>query len=139
MEETRQDAVLHMVHLLTRFPPAVRAAYILMRRETPRLTERAVLGQCLYEVLKSVVSQRVIQSDPKRYFEGSRLLFGLILEKAKNLKVSRIVYGESNTQAVASYWGPRNTTRSLGSAVFRYYRAKFSARPTIDVEQPFVF
>jgi hypothetical protein len=29
------------------------------------------------------------------------------------------VYGESYTQAVASYWEPRNTTRSLGSAVFR--------------------
>jgi hypothetical protein len=90
MEEIRQDAVLHMIHLLTRFPPAVRAAYILMRGGTPRMSERVALAQCLYEVLKSVVPLRVIQSDPKRYYEGSRLLFGLILEKAKNLKVSRI-------------------------------------------------
>ena len=90
MEDTRQDAVLHVIHLLTRFPPAVRAAYILMRGETPRLSERAALAQCLYEVLKTVVPLQTVRSDPKRLFEGSRLLFGLILEKAKNLKVSTL-------------------------------------------------
>jgi hypothetical protein len=90
MEDVRKDAVLHMIHLLTRFPPAVRAAYILMRGEAPQISERAALAQCLYEALKSIVRPEVIKSDPKRYYEGSRLLFGLILEKAKNLKVSKI-------------------------------------------------
>lgn len=47
MEEAREDAVLHMLYLLTRFPPAVRAAYILMRGETLRYPERAALSQCL--------------------------------------------------------------------------------------------
>ncbi|KAF2824079.1 hypothetical protein CC86DRAFT_421855 [Ophiobolus disseminans] len=90
MEEAQQDAVLHMIHLLTRFPPAVRAAYILMRGETPRSPERAALAQCVYEVLKTVVPLRIVGSNCMRLFEGSRLLFGLILEKAKNMKLSSI-------------------------------------------------
>lgn len=89
MEDERQDAVLHMIYLLTRFPPAVRAIYILMRGETPPSAERAALAQSIYEVLKSVVPLRVVGSDPLRFFEGSRLLFGLILEKAKNLKITK--------------------------------------------------
>jgi hypothetical protein len=88
MEDERQDAVLRMIHLLTQFPPAVRAAYILMRGETPQLSEKAALAQCLYEVLKKMVPLQIVRSDPRRFFEGSRLLFGLILEKAKNLKLS---------------------------------------------------
>ncbi|KAI4677039.1 hypothetical protein J4E81_010999 [Alternaria sp. BMP 2799] len=88
MEDDRRDAVLHMVHLLTQFPPAIRAAHILMRGETPGLPERAALAQCLYEILKNVVPLQTIRSDPKRFFEGSRLLFGLILEKAKQMKIT---------------------------------------------------
>jgi hypothetical protein len=91
MKEVQQGAILHMIHLLTRFPPAVRAAYIIMRGETPRPPERAALVQCLYEVLKDVVPLRIVHSNTKRLLEGSRLLFGLILEKAKNLKVSKNV------------------------------------------------
>ncbi|KAI8940672.1 hypothetical protein NX059_001942 [Plenodomus lindquistii] len=88
MEASRQDAVLHVIRLLTRFPPAVRTTYILMRGETPRFSERAALSQCLYEVLKLAIPVQTIASDPKRFFEGCRLLMGLILEKAKNLKIS---------------------------------------------------
>lgn len=86
MECARQDAMSHNIHLLIRFPPAVRAAYILTRGETPRLSERAALSQCLYEVLKTVVPLQTVRSDLKRFFEGSRLLVGLILENAKNMK-----------------------------------------------------
>ena len=88
MEDERRDAVIHMVHVLTQFPPAIRAAHILMRGETPGLPERAALAQCLYEVLKNVVPLQTIRSDPKRFFEGTRLLFGLILEKAKQMKIT---------------------------------------------------
>ena len=88
MEDEQRDAVMHMVYLLTRFPPAVRAAHILMRGETPGLPERAALAQCLYEVLKNVVPLQTIRSDRKRFFEGSRLLFGLILEKAKQMRIT---------------------------------------------------
>jgi hypothetical protein len=40
MGDERQDAVLRMIHLLTQFPPAVRATYILMRGETPHCSRR---------------------------------------------------------------------------------------------------
>lgn len=56
MKDDRQDAVLHMIYLLTCFPPAVRAACILMRGETLPMPERAALAQCFYEVLKALVS-----------------------------------------------------------------------------------
>ncbi|KAH5067630.1 peptidylprolyl isomerase [Parastagonospora nodorum] len=75
MDDEQQDAVLHILGLLTRFPPAIRAAYILMRGETSRSSERAALAQSLYEVLKAVVPLRVVSSSPLRFFEGSRLLF----------------------------------------------------------------
>ncbi|KAF9695209.1 hypothetical protein EKO04_006853 [Ascochyta lentis] len=88
MEEDQQDAILRILHLMTRFPPAVRTAYVLMRGETPQLSECAALSQCLYEVLKDTVPLAIIQKDPRRFFEGSRLLFGLILSKAKKLRVA---------------------------------------------------
>ncbi|PVH87391.1 hypothetical protein DL98DRAFT_448903 [Cadophora sp. DSE1049] len=87
MELPYQDAVLHVVHLVTRFPPAVRAVQILMNGKSPRANERAALAQALYEVLKEVVPMQLIKSDPGRYFEGTRLLLGLILDKAKHLKL----------------------------------------------------
>lgn len=87
MEEQEQDAVLHMIMLLTQFPPTVRAFKVLMRGETLVYPECASIVQCFYEVLKDVVPSRVIKHDPTRLLEGSRLLCGLILEKAKHLKV----------------------------------------------------
>ncbi len=88
MEEEHQDMVLRIIHLMTRFPPAVRTAYVLMRGETPHPSECAALSQCLYEILKEVVPLPIIKHDPRRFFEGSRLLFGLILGKAKKLRIS---------------------------------------------------
>ncbi|KAF2463700.1 uncharacterized protein BDR25DRAFT_245013 [Lindgomyces ingoldianus] len=100
MEPPTQDAILHVIYLLTRFPPAVRAVHVLMAGKTPRFSERAALAQCMFEVLKDVVPLQIIKSDETRRFEGSRLLLGLILEKAKNLKVSmqiqeRLTYMDS--------------------------------------------
>ncbi|KAG4437405.1 hypothetical protein IFR05_007130 [Cadophora sp. M221] len=87
MELPHQDAILHVVNILTRFPPAVRAVHILMNGKSPRPCERAALSQALYEVLKEVVPMQLIKSDPGRYFEGTRLLLGLILDKANHLKL----------------------------------------------------
>lgn len=39
MEEEQQDAFLHVMYVLTRFPPAVRATHILMRDEKLQLSE----------------------------------------------------------------------------------------------------
>ncbi|KAF1351667.1 hypothetical protein EJ07DRAFT_168877 [Lizonia empirigonia] len=88
MEEDHQDAVLRILHLIFRFPPAVRTAYVLMRGETPQPSECAALSQCLYETLKHTIHLSTIQNRPRRFFEDSGLLFGLILSKAKNLRVS---------------------------------------------------
>ncbi|KAJ4353723.1 uncharacterized protein N0V89_005453 [Didymosphaeria variabile] len=86
MEEAEQDAVLHLLMLLTRFPPAVRAVQILMRGETTQPSERAAIIQSVHEVLKDIVPPRVVNNNTTRLLEGSRLLFGLILEKAKHLQ-----------------------------------------------------
>ncbi|KAL1608137.1 hypothetical protein SLS60_003076 [Paraconiothyrium brasiliense] len=88
MEEAEQDAVLHLLMLLTKFPPAVRAVHILMRGEMTQPSERAAIVQSVYEVLKEVVPLQVVNNEPTRLLEGSRLLFGLILEKAKHLKLT---------------------------------------------------
>lgn len=88
MQPPAQDAVLHMFDLLTRFPPALRSIHILMHGKSPGRAECAALAQSVYEVLNEVVPKRLIGSDSGRVFEGSRLLFGLILEKAKHVKLS---------------------------------------------------
>ncbi|KAF1933763.1 uncharacterized protein M421DRAFT_1134 [Didymella exigua CBS 183.55] len=74
MDEDQQEAVLRILHLMTRFPPAVRTAYVLMREETPPPSESAALSQCLYEIMKEVIPLTIIRNDPLRFFEGSCLL-----------------------------------------------------------------
>ncbi|KAH8659259.1 hypothetical protein BGZ60DRAFT_544304 [Tricladium varicosporioides] len=86
MEAPSQDAVLHIFYRLTRFLPAVRALHILMSGKSPRPCERAALSQAIFEVLKDIVPKQLVRSVPGRVFEGTRLLLGLILEKAKHLK-----------------------------------------------------
>lgn len=86
MQDPDRDAVLHVLYLLTHFPPAVRGFFQITQGQTPSECERAAISQCLYEVLKDVVPLQMIKSDPTRIFEGARLLFGLILDKAKRLK-----------------------------------------------------
>ncbi|KAF2866573.1 hypothetical protein BDV95DRAFT_203345 [Massariosphaeria phaeospora] len=87
MKPPEQDAVLHIIYLLTRFPPAVRAVRILMHRGTPEDPDKAALVQAIDGLLKAVVPLPIIKNDPRRFLEGSRLLFGLVLEKAKHLKI----------------------------------------------------
>jgi hypothetical protein len=50
------------------------------------------------------------------------------------------LYGPTDNQNnVVSYWIPKQTTKSLASTVFRYYRQKFMQKSTYHVEPPFVF
>jgi hypothetical protein len=44
MEHDRQDAVLRILHLMIRFPLAVRTAYVLMRGDTPQPLKCAALS-----------------------------------------------------------------------------------------------
>ena len=87
MGQSVQDAVLHLISLLTRFPPALRTVHILMSGKSPRASECAALSQSIFEVLKSFVPRELIQGDDRRVFEGSRLLFGYILDKAKQIRL----------------------------------------------------
>jgi hypothetical protein len=87
MEESIQDAVLHLTRVLTRFPPALRTVHILMNGKHPRAPECAALSQSIFEVLKSLILRDLIQGDDSRVFEGSRLLFGYILDKAKKIRL----------------------------------------------------
>lgn len=87
MDEAQRDVILRTIFLLTRFPPVVRAAHILVRGETTRPCECAALSQALSQVL-----EEVIRADKKRYFEGSCLLFGLILDQdQKHENISNVL------------------------------------------------
>ena len=49
------------------------------------------------------------------------------------------VYDEYTEETVISYWVPRNTNKTLASAVFRYYRQKFALAPWTTVKDPFTY
>ena len=50
------------------------------------------------------------------------------------------VYCHTNYQdCVVSYWLPKQTTNSVSSTLFRYYRQRFMKQSTYQVEQPYVF
>ncbi|KAK8004889.1 hypothetical protein PG990_010926 [Apiospora arundinis] len=90
-DESSQDAVFHVFDHLTKFPPALRTLYILQRHSTPTASESAALCHAMYEVLVGFMEHyaHIIGSDQSRVFEGARLLFGFILDKAKALQLSR--------------------------------------------------
>ncbi|KAM3414997.1 hypothetical protein BST61_g10134 [Cercospora zeina] len=84
-----KDAVLHLVDLLSRFPPCIRALLLLIDGKTITPSESAAIAHALYETLHSALMPTgIIGSDTSRVFEGSRLLFGFILEKARTMKLS---------------------------------------------------
>lgn len=85
-EETAQDAVYYAFDELTQFPPALRCLHILVNGQTPTVFDCAALSQSLFEVLKTDVGMDTITQDPSRLFEGSRLVFGYILQSAKSLR-----------------------------------------------------
>lgn len=85
-EEHALDAVYCAFDELTRFPPALRCLHILVSGQTPTLFDCAAMSQSLFEVLKTYVEMDAITQDPSRLFEGSRLVFGYILQSAKSLR-----------------------------------------------------
>ena len=51
-----------------------------------------------------------------------------------------MTYGHSSySDPVVCYWEPKRTTKSLASVVFRYYRQKFTLRPSTTLDDPFIF
>lgn len=86
MEESIQDTILCLFHVLTRFPPAVLTIFTLMRGNTPTSSQCSALIQSFLELLKTIIPANLIRGDELRYLEGSRLAFGFILAKARQLE-----------------------------------------------------
>ncbi|CAK3843880.1 bifunctional E2 E3 enzyme [Lecanosticta acicola] len=94
-ERHHQDAIYHVLSLLTSFPPALRAMHILVQGKTPNAVECAALSHAMFEVLSGFMPSEIIGTDGSRVFEGSRLLFGFILEKVRSIKLSEDLALES--------------------------------------------
>lgn len=80
-DDAMKDAILYVFELLTQFPPALRCLYILIQGRTPTTVECAALSQASLAVSEDHLAIK----DRSRLLEGSRLLFGYILETAKSL------------------------------------------------------
>ncbi|KAJ9607164.1 hypothetical protein H2200_008236 [Cladophialophora chaetospira] len=83
-DDYRQNEVLRVVHSLTRFPPAVRAAHILMDGKTLRANESAALVQSIAVVAEELIPLNRISNDLRRSLEGARLVLGMILHSVRS-------------------------------------------------------
>lgn len=87
-DELMQEAVFRVFYQLTHFAPALRCLAILAKGRTPTAPECAALGHAFFTALDShfLTLKMILNSDRGRLFEGSRLLFGFILESARSVK-----------------------------------------------------
>lgn len=81
--EAHHDSALHILHVLTRFPPAVRALHILLEGSVPTEEECAALVQACYQVIVDMLATSVLATSRERTLEGSRLFFSTVLCKTK--------------------------------------------------------
>lgn len=81
-DDRHQNETLRLFHLVTRFPPAVRALHILMDGKRLRPNESAALVQSVAAVTTDLIPPGLIGDDVSRSLEGTRLLLGLILRRA---------------------------------------------------------
>lgn len=86
-DHAAQDAVLHILDLMSAFPPAVRTLFILGQGKTPNASECAALSHVFFTILERFMPVELVGNDRKRLFEGSRLLFGFPFEKARGVKL----------------------------------------------------
>ncbi|KAG9594053.1 hypothetical protein KCU77_g6237, partial [Aureobasidium melanogenum] len=84
--DEHRERVVYVFDLLCCFPPAVRALYLLIQGSTISHTASAALSQAFYCILGDLGHKKLIRNDNARLFEGTRLLLGLIMEKANQLK-----------------------------------------------------
>lgn len=82
------DAAYYAFDELTQFPPALRCLHLLVSDQTPTVFDCAALSQSMLEILQGYVVMEEITVDSARLFEGSRLVFGFILESAKSLRIN---------------------------------------------------
>ena len=82
-DDYRQNEVLRILHALTRFPPAVRAAHILMDGKTLQPNESAALVQSIAAVAQDLIPPNLIKGDVRRSLEGARLVLGIMLHNIR--------------------------------------------------------
>lgn len=89
MEEdpAAQDAFLHVFDLMATFPPALRTLHLLTQGKTPSPPECAALSHVFFHILQTFMPEDLIGHNKDRLFEGSRLLFGFLLEKGRTVKL----------------------------------------------------
>lgn len=87
-DELMQEAIFRVFDQLTHFAPALRCLAILAKGRTPTAPECAALGHAFFTALDShfLTLKMILNSERGRLFEGSRLLFGFILESARSVK-----------------------------------------------------
>ena len=88
-DDYRQNEVLRIVHSLTRFPPTVRAAHILMDGKTLKPNESAAVVQSISAVAEELIPLSLVSNDARRSLEGARLVLGLILHSIRNPETSQ--------------------------------------------------
>ena len=81
-------AVLSVFAGLSKYAPAIRSLYLLLQAAKPTASDCVALSHSLFEILGDIVPEELISNDRGRLFEGARLLFGLISEKARELAQS---------------------------------------------------
>ncbi|KAK6496287.1 hypothetical protein TWF481_002312 [Arthrobotrys musiformis] len=83
MTASQQENVLRVIYGLTRFFPILKAFRTLMGGESISPAQSALSVQCFYQLLKEVISTKALGGNQSRLLEGSRLLFGYILEMSR--------------------------------------------------------
>lgn len=90
IDDDQRDRVVYVFDLLCSFPPAVRALHLLIQGRTITHLASAALSQAFYCVLEDLGHKKLIRNDNTRLFEGTRLVLGLIMEKANQLRSTRM-------------------------------------------------
>ncbi|KAI5358581.1 putative ubiquitin-conjugating enzyme E2, von Willebrand factor, type A, U-box [Septoria linicola] len=119
-DKRNQDALLHVIDLMTRFPPCIRAMSLLIQGKTVSAVESAAIADCMYELLHEIIiPSGVVGTDAARLFEGSRLLMGFILEKARSLKLAPSSATEDQLPYLSSMQTRDLKDYQTGESVFR--------------------
>ncbi|PIA90444.1 putative bifunctional E2/E3 enzyme [Cercospora beticola] len=124
-DRRNKDAILHLMDLISNFPPCVRALLLLIDGKTISPPESAAIAHAVYEALHSaLIPTGIIGSDTTRVFEGSRLLFGFILEKARTTKLSSSTAAEDDLPYLASLESLNVRDLKTGEAVLHPVQTK---------------
>lgn len=86
ISDEHRDRVVYVFDLLCSFPPAVRALHLLIQGRTITHLACTALSQAFFSVLDDLGHKKLIKNDNARLFEGTRLVLGLVMEKANQLK-----------------------------------------------------